>query len=146
MIDMFFLEPQKDAGCQTNDQCSPSESCRNHLCVNPCTNGSPCDQTAECKVQNHLAICSCPPGYVGDPFRHCFIEPVAPKPECVSDSECSPTTACINQRCQNPCADRNPCSGHAECRVAQHHPTCYCPPGWAGDPQVQCYKRKYLSM
>lgn len=139
-----FSEPLKDAGCVSNDQCSPLEACQNRVCVNPCASGSPCAQSAECKVQNHLAVCSCPPGYVGDPFRHCFIESIVPKPECVSDSECSPSTACINQRCQNPCAERNPCTANAECRVTQHHPTCYCPPEWAGDPQLQCYKRKFL--
>lgn len=65
------------------------------------------------------------------------------RPECTSDSECSNDKACINERCQNPCADRNPCAGNADCRVSFHRPLCYCPSGWGGDPQVQCFKRKF---
>lgn len=61
---------------------------------------------------------------------------------CTHDSECTPTTACINQRCQDPCAEANPCAGNAECRVQNSRPICFCPAGWGGDPQVQCYKRK----
>lgn len=137
-----FAEPLKDAGCTKNDDCGPSETCQNRNCVNPCANGNPCDRSAECRVENHRAVCSCPPGYIGDPFVNCFIEPIVQKPECVSDSECASTLACINQACQNPCAQRNPCTDHAECHVVQHHPRCTCPSGWAGDPQVRCYKRK----
>lgn len=138
----FQSAPSKDAGCTSNDDCPSTETCRNHNCVNPCSNGSPCARTAECLAQNHRAICSCPAGLIGDPFTNCFAEQIVVKPECRSDSECSSTQSCINERCQNPCADRNPCAGNAECRVAQHRPLCSCPAGWGGDPQVQCYKRE----
>lgn len=142
MLILFQTEPLRDAGCVTNDDCSPMDNCQNRVCVNPCTNGNPCDRTAECRIENHRAICTCPPGYVGDPFIRCFLESPAPKPECTYDHECPASKACINQACRDPCAERNPCSQHAECRTIQHHPTCHCPAGWAGDPQVQCYKRK----
>lgn len=112
------------------------------MCINPCTSGNPCDRTAECRVENRRAVCACPVGYIGDAFVNCYLPTVVEKPECVSDSECSPTKACINQICQNPCELRNPCSEHAECHVTQHHPICTCPNGWAGDPQIRCYKRK----
>lgn len=120
------------------------ENCQNRICVNPCTNGNPCDRTAECRIENHRAVCKCPPNYVGDPFVRCFLEPPAPKPECTYDHDCPASKACLNQACRDPCAERNPCSQNAECRTIQHHPTCHCPQGWAGDPQNQCYKRKYL--
>lgn len=77
---------------------------------------------------------------VGDPFVNCFKEPTTPSPECRTDLECSSHQACINEKCRNPCAERNPCAQNAECRVSQHRPLCYCPIGWGGDPQVQCYK------
>lgn len=140
----MHVEPLKDAGCTSNDDCSPSENCQNRNCVNPCANGNPCDKTAECRVENHRAICTCPTGYTGDPFVNCFVERDEPRPQCTTDSDCSNSKACINQACRDPCAERNPCSLNAECRTIQHHPTCYCPSGWAGDPQVQCYKRKYI--
>lgn len=55
---LFQTEPLKDAGCVTNDDCSPMENCQNRVCVNPCTNGNPCDRTAECRIENHRAIVS----------------------------------------------------------------------------------------
>lgn len=61
------------------------------------------------------------------------------------DSECGPSTACVNQRCQDPCADGNPCGNNAECRVRNNRPICSCPTGWGGDPQVQCFKRKIFT-
>lgn len=136
----------KDAGCVSNDDCGLSENCQNHNCVNPCVNGNPCDKTAECHIQNHRAVCTCPEGYIGDPFKNCYLKPVDQKPECVSDSECPTSKACINQICQNPCEQRNPCIENAECRVIQHHPTCHCITGYAGDPQIQCYKRKLTKL
>lgn len=138
--------PSKDAGCSSDTDCPQTETCRNHVCVNPCQNGNPCARNAECQAQNHRAVCQCPAPLIGDPFTNCFAEDIVVKPECTSDSECSETTSCINQRCRNPCADRNPCAGNAECRVSQHRPLCYCPLGWGGDPQVQCYKRKYYTI
>lgn len=63
--------------------------------------------------------------------------------KCVSDSECADDRGCINGRCQDPCAEANPCGGHATCSVRRHRPICQCPPNWGGDPQIQCYQRKY---
>lgn len=121
-----------------------TESCRNGECINPCTNGNPCARTAECLAENHRALCKCPAGFTGDPFINCIKEQIIKGPECRTDSECSAITACLNEKCQNPCAERNPCAGNAECKVSQHRPLCYCPIGWGGDPQIQCYKRKYI--
>lgn len=116
--------------------------------INPCVDASPCAPTAICTTQNDRASCNCPPGLIGDPFKSCFAETPARdttpinQPECRSDDECSVSQSCINQRCQNPCAERNPCSANAECRVSQHRPICFCPEGWGGDPQRQCFRRK----
>lgn len=109
---------------------------------NPCSEGNPCAQTAECSVQSERAVCKCPAGMIGDPFRNCFKE-LNTAPECRSDSDCSSALACINEKCRDPCAERNPCAQNAECRVSQHRPLCYCQQGWGGNPQTQCYKRKF---
>lgn len=134
--------------------------CLNRLCVNPCTVANPCAPTAECQALNHKAVCRCPENLIGDPFLRCYesktlhfnktlcktkiqcISVPKTQPECTSDSDCSDDKACINQRCQNPCALSNPCGTNAECRTSQHRPTCRCPDGWGGNPQVLCYKRK----
>lgn len=110
------------------------------MCINPCIVANPCAKTAQCSAQNHRAICSCPIDMIGDPFTNCYKEPMS-KVECTHDSDCSVDTACINKRCQNPCAESNPCAHNAECRISYHRPLCYCPPGWGGDPQRMCYKR-----
>lgn len=135
------LAPQKDPGCSSNDECPLTETCRNRLCVNPCTEGNPCARSAECLAQNHRAVCTCPAGLVGDPFINCYRES-AISPECTTDSECSADKACINRKCLNPCAENNPCAGNAECRVSLHRPLCFCPQGWGGNPNIFCYKRK----
>lgn len=67
-------------------------------------------------------------------------------PECTSDSDCPILRACVNQRCQDPCAVSNPCGTSAECLVSNHRPVCSCQQGWAGNPQVQCYKREYYRL
>jgi EGF-like domain len=141
----IFLAPNQDTeGCKDDFECQLTETCRNRICVNPCTNGSPCAQSAECLAQHHKAVCSCPSNMVGNPFIRCYQQEPVQKVECSSDSECTIDKACINSRCQNPCTVENPCSGNAECRVSYHRPLCACPIGWGGDPQTQCYKRKIL--
>lgn len=115
--------------------------------INACKDANPCATTALCAAQNGRATCHCPAGLIGDPFQNCFREPLKEPtsvqlPECRSDGECPATLACLNERCRNPCADRNPCSAHAECRVSAHRPLCFCPEGWGGDPERQCFRRK----
>lgn len=41
-------------------------------CKDPCP--GTCGLHARCRVVNHNAICSCNPGFVGDPFVRCLKE------------------------------------------------------------------------
>lgn len=50
-------------------ECGHNKACRNGNCVNPCS-GS-CGPNANCDVRNHVAVCSCPAGYKGDPLSSC---------------------------------------------------------------------------
>lgn len=59
------------------------------------------------------------------------------RPECVSNSECAGNKACINQKCQDPCA-ASICATNAECHVINHTPMCVCAPGYSGDPFSYC--------
>ncbi|KAG5895969.1 hypothetical protein JTB14_027969 [Gonioctena quinquepunctata] len=131
--------PEKEPGCSDNRECPSTDACLNRKCVNPCAVGNPCALTGECKSTDHKAICSCPPGLIGDPFIKCYQQTLI-KPECTVDSECSSDKSCVNQRCQDPCSLANPCGANAECRTNFHRPTCICPDGWLGNPQVSCYK------
>lgn len=96
--------------------------------IYPCT-PSPCGPNSQCREINQQAVCSCLPNYIGSP-PGC-------RPECVLNSECSASLACINQKCKNPCEDR--CAQNANCRVFNHSPVCSCTPGYTGDPFSHCH-------
>ena len=55
--------------CDENADCGPQRACKDYKCVDPCSLS--CGQGADCTVQNHVAICRCPRGTTGDPFRNC---------------------------------------------------------------------------
>lgn len=63
--------------------------------VNPCS-PSPCGANAVCKERNGAGSCLCLPEYFGDPYTGC-------RPECVQNSECDRSKACINNKCKDPC-------------------------------------------
>lgn len=130
--------------CIVNDDCSYDRSCFNQKCSDPCINA--CGVNAICNAINHKPVCSCPIGYQGSPYIQCSIsreEPIYPRPECESDSDCSNEKACINQQCRDPCAQANICAQNAECHVQTHRPLCVCRNGFTGNAQSACYERKY---
>lgn len=94
---------------------------------NPCSL-SPCGPNSQCRSNNGQAICSCVPGYLGNP-PNC-------RPECIISSECPPNEICTNQKCRNPCIGS--CGLGARCTVANRNPICHCPEGFTGDPFVRC--------
>lgn len=96
--------------------------------LSPCT-PSPCGSNAICKEQNQVGSCTCLPEYIGNPYEGC-------RPECVINSDCSSTLACIRSKCQNPCPGT--CGQNAECQVVNHLPSCTCIPGYTGDPFRYC--------
>ena len=59
---------------------------------------------------------------------------------CQSDPECPTDKACHNTRCVDPCN----CGINAICQVINHKPLCYCPPGYSGNPEIECQKRKLI--
>ena len=91
----------------------------------PCT-PSPCGPYGECRVVNSQAVCSCLPGYFGNPCR----------PECSVSSDCPPSLHCVNQKCRDPCP--GVCGVGAVCVVRDHNPICSCPNGLTGDPFIRC--------
>lgn len=68
-----------------------------------------------------------------------FFIAVGPSVGCKTNEECAGTEACINSRCVNPCN----CGTNAECRVRQHFPSCFCRPGYSGNPQLGCIEGKF---
>lgn len=98
--------------------------------INPCV-PTPCGPNSQCRTQNNLAICSCLPSHIGR-APNC-------RPECTVNSDCPSSSACINQKCQNPCIGS--CGSNTECTVASHIPLCTCTHGFIGDPFRGCYEQ-----
>lgn len=55
--------------CVVNSECIQNKACLNQKCVDPCP--GTCGVNARCQVVNHNPICSCSPGFTGDPFDEC---------------------------------------------------------------------------
>jgi hypothetical protein len=162
--------------CIRQDDCATNLACINQRCHDPCP--GTCGIDAQCVVQVHNPYCSCPPGFVGDPFVRCTFDKRPPpennpcnpspcgsntvctfldggpvcdcmnenyignpnigcKPECVLNTECPSTQACINMKCTDPCPGT--CGLYAECRVVNHRAVCTCLKGYQGDPFRQCH-------
>ena len=50
--------------CITDPDCPTTLKCENEKCVDPCE----CARHAYCQARNHRGICTCEPGYTGDPY------------------------------------------------------------------------------
>lgn len=59
--------------CTVSSDCPAHLACNNERCRDPCA-GS-CGLTAYCSVHNHVPVCTCPEGFVGDPFNGCTPRP-----------------------------------------------------------------------
>lgn len=94
---------------------------------NPCV-PSPCGPNSECHLAGSQASCRCIDNYIGAP-PNC-------RPECSVNTDCSPTLACISDKCRDPCIGS--CGINAECHVQNHIPICTCLPNYTGDSFTQC--------
>ena len=63
--------------CVLNTDCSREKSCVRNQCVDPCP--GTCGLNAECRVSNHIPVCSCKESYNGDPYGSCRPIPVLSK-------------------------------------------------------------------
>lgn len=62
--------------CIINQDCPRDKACFAQKCQDPCRDV--CGLNAICQVVNHNAICSCPPGYYGEPKQQCIIQRTPP--------------------------------------------------------------------
>ncbi|KAL5286151.1 hypothetical protein ACFFRR_007676 [Megaselia abdita] len=100
------------AECFDNIECRGDLACNNGRCTNPCS-GS-CGSGANCEAINHVAVCSCPKGFQGDPFHVCRLA----DPE----EQCHPS----------------PCGTNTKCEIINSVATCSCLPGFIGNPLSGC--------
>ena len=67
--EMIGSPPNCRPECVINADCPSDRACINRKCADPCP--GLCGVNARCDVRNHLPLCICYPGYVGDPFTQC---------------------------------------------------------------------------
>lgn len=134
-------------GCKLDSECNDKDKCVRGGCIEACRIDR-CGVNAICNSVHHQAVCTCAPGYIGNPHIECTNIPKTPTvpivPECYSDDECSYDKRCKNEQCVNPCVADKPCAVGAFCSVTKHQPVCRCPAGYEGNPQIECIARKYL--
>lgn len=125
-------------GCRSDNECSGTHACVQHSCVPACSPTlTTCGKGAECHGVNHRGICECLPGLGGNPRVACVLL------GCRSNTDCPTNKACINNKCENPCAF-NVCTNQTECNVYNHAVECACPPGYRGNLEVGCARGKFF--
>ncbi|CAG0881855.1 unnamed protein product [Darwinula stevensoni] len=122
------------SGCRSDNDCPNDQACAKSKCTNPCAERKPCGKGAQCLASDHQAVCLCPNGFVGDPFALCE------KVECLEDRNCEDSKYCREGSCVNPCLQEGACGLNAQCRVDDRRAVCQCPPGFAGNPRVECQR------
>lgn len=71
--DYYGAPPNCHPECIISADCTSNKACLKNKCVDPCP--GTCGYNALCRVVNHNPICSCLPGFIGDPFVQCYQQP-----------------------------------------------------------------------
>lgn len=109
-------------------QCIP-EPIMHNTTAKPCQS-SPCGVDNHCSIYGEdVAICDSCTGPYAWQSPQC-------RPECLSNADCSFDTACLGQKCVDPCPGS--CGYNAHCKVIAHDPVCTCPQGLVGNPYEHC--------
>lgn len=129
--------------CTSNVDCGDPEICNHGICVIACRIEA-CGINAQCLSTQHRAMCTCAPGYEGNPHTECSPLPKIPHQpdpvECYENDDCPMDQTCSNQHCISACRDA--CGRGAYCNAVQHEAICNCLPGYSGNPKVACNPRK----
>ena len=116
--EMIGSPPNCRPECVVNSDCSPQLACINRKCQDPCP--GLCGVNAYCRVRNHVPICVCNQGYVGDPFTSCRLPPSTVLP--VVPEPCNPS----------------PCGINAVCSEQGLTASCTCIRDYQGNPYIEC--------
>lgn len=60
--------------CTINSDCPSNRVCTQNKCVEPCR--GLCGANADCHVSQHIPVCECFRGYVGNPYKYCEVPPM----------------------------------------------------------------------
>lgn len=80
-----------------SSDCPADKSCIRNKCKDPCP--GVCGINADCSTRNHIPICTCRDGYIGDPFASCQIVRDEEITEKTIIDVCRPTPCGPNSRC-----------------------------------------------
>lgn len=58
-----------DQKCLKHTDCLSTQTCIQNKCINPCPDF--CPDNADCKINDHILVCSCKAGYSGDDYHYC---------------------------------------------------------------------------
>lgn len=153
-IGCVFFEPIPSLECNVDADCSSQLACINSKCVNPCNNQlNVCSPQQICSVLDTLPlrtiICKCPNDLITDNARNCVPikhdQPPSPKPPqigCQNNDNCQNTEICQRGNCIDACR-LDQCGVNAVCRSINHYAQCTCPPGYEGNPRIECIPSKY---
>lgn len=101
--------------CVLSADCPTNKACVRNKCKDPCP--GVCGVRAQCSVINHIPTCTCEPGYIGDPFTICTLQP---------EVDTEPTV-------RNPCSP-SPCGPNSLCRAINNQAVCTCQESFVGVP------------
>ena len=134
---MIGSPPNCRPECVVNSECPSDKACINRKCQDPCP--GLCGINAYCSVRNHVPLCICNQGYIGDPFSSCYrptttskISLVSVKSNLISKYLPAPRPEIID-----PCRP-SPCGINAECTNRNQAASCTCYPGLQGNPYIEC--------
>ncbi|XP_022241755.1 fibropellin-1-like [Limulus polyphemus] len=138
-----------DVRCSVNQTCSPSQDCRDGVCVERC-DGIQCGVNAQC--DRNTGQCVCPPFFTGHSAFLCVPPTSFPicTPSCGTNAYCqygAPNKCVCNtgysgnpyeqcgpsQKCTN-----TKCGLGAQCVTGPSGADCFCPAGLQGNPFLEC--------
>lgn len=87
-------------------------------------------------------MCQCPPDTYTDPNGRCKAI-IHVEQQCHIDSDCNTVEKCIKGSCIEACKV-DICGINAQCKSLNHQALCTCPPGYVGNPHIECSNSKNL--
>lgn len=114
--------------CQPGYTGDPTQQC---ILIDVCKDG-PCASGATCKNIRGAVKCTCPVGFVGEPYKEgCKIAV-----ECHTNEDCPNQAICSTEngvpKCRDVCASMQ-CGPNADCSGSDHTAFCSCREGFEGD-------------
>lgn len=115
--------------CSSDADCHESNACSSFgQCIDPCDpTHFTCEPNKRCETRRHRPVCVCKFGFVVNEYGELICAP--DKRECTHDNDCAANMACIDAKCQNPCATdarNSPCPADKSCQVQNHRAICIC--------------------